>query len=148
MRWQPRVTVAAVIEKDNKFLLVEEQIDGKLLLNQPAGHWEYGESLLDAVKREVLEETAWEFTPEYLVGIYQWQHPQQDQLTFLRFTFSGAIDNFHPEIQLDHPIQQTLWLDRAELAAKQAQHRSPQVLRCVDDYLNGKRFDLSLINIV
>jgi len=89
MKWEPHITVAAVIERDDTFLLVEEMVEGTAVVNQPAGHWEPGETLIEAAQRETLEETGWEFYPTALVGIYQWQHPRKDE-TFLRFTFCGA----------------------------------------------------------
>lgn len=148
MRWSPRVTVAAIVERDNKFLIVEEEIDGKLMLNQPAGHWEHGETLLEAVIRETLEETAWEFTPTALTGIYQWQHPEQADTTFLRFAFCGEVHNYHQDTKLDEGIIQSLWLSREELIDRQHQHRSPQLLQCIDDYLINQRIDLSVLKLV
>ena len=148
MRWHPNVTVAAVIEKDGRFLIVEEEIDGEIKLNQPAGHWEYGESLVDAVKREVLEETAWEFEPQHLIGIYQWQHPELAQTTYLRFSFGGQLQEFNENLELDEGIIQAVWLSRDELIARQDQHRSPQLIMCIDDYLAGQRAPLDLLKLV
>lgn len=145
MRWQPRVTVAAIAEKDGKFLVVEELIKNELCLNQPAGHWEQGETLIEAVKREALEETAWQFHPEFLLGIYQWQHPEEKDLTYLRFAFAGKVSAFNASLKLDEGITQAIWLSREELCTSSAKHRSPLVLRCVDDYISGKRFDLSIL---
>jgi len=145
-RWQPHVTVAAIIEKDARFLLVEECINGQLLLNQPAGHWENGETLIDAISRETLEETAWHFKPEYLVGIYQWQPPEQPQSTFLRFAFAGSLSGFEEDRELDSPITRTLWYKHQEIKESQDRHRSPQLLRCVEDYLKGKRYPLQVLN--
>ncbi len=147
-RWQPYVTVAAIIERDDQFLLVEEDIDGKLTLNQPAGHWENGETLTEAVIRETLEETAWHFTPEYLVGIYQWQHPKRTELTYLRFAFGGSLTKFEENRKLDSPIVRTLWCDYDKLINTQSRHRSPQLQLCVDDYLAGKRFSMDILTHV
>ncbi|WP_018952426.1 NUDIX hydrolase [Thioalkalivibrio sulfidiphilus] len=141
--WTPRATVAAVVERDGRFLMVEEQVDGGLRLNQPAGHLEDGESLLQAVIRETLEETAWHFRPEALVGIYRWRHPGGE--TFLRFAFAGAVHDQDGTRTLDPDILRTLWLDRDTLVTERARLRSPLVLRCVDDYLAGRRYPLALL---
>jgi len=148
MRWQPHVTVAAVIEKENKFLLVEENIGNKIMLNQPAGHWENNETLLEAVSREVREETAWDFKPTFLIGIYQWQLPANPEQTYLRFAFTGNISDFDPNRKLDDPIIRTIWSDYESICNNQQQHRSPQLLLCVEDYINGKRFSLDCITHV
>ena len=148
MRWLPHVTVAAIIEQENKFLLVQENINGQLLLNQPAGHWENGETLIEAVIRETLEETAWHFAPEYLVGIYQWQVPNNPDQIYLRFAFAGSIINFETDLTLDDPIVRTVWHDYEALLKTRNQHRSPQLLQCVDDYRAGKRYSLDcLVNV-
>ena len=144
MRWSPHITVATVLEKDGRLLFVEELIDGQHVLNQPAGHWENGETLIEASIRETREETAWVYEPHYLVGIYQWRHPQK-QHTFLRFCFGGELLEHHSEQALDKEIVRTIWLDRDELLARQAVHRSPLVLTCVEDYLAGQRYELSLL---
>lgn len=142
--WRPHVTVAALIERDGRFLLVEEETSEGVRLNQPAGHLDAGESLIAACVRETLEETAYAFTPTALVGIYQWPRPAGD-LTYLRFAFAGEVGAHDPARRLDHGILRTVWLSLAELRASQAQHRSPLVLQCVEDYLAGQRFPLSLI---
>lgn len=142
--WKPNVTVAAVVERDGRFLLVEEETSDGLRLNQPAGHLEPGESLVEAAVRETLEETAHAFVPEALVGIYQWPRPAGD-LTYLRFAFCGAAPRDFPGRPLDRGIVRALWLSEAELVASQARHRSPLVLQCVRDYLDGRRADLSLL---
>jgi 8-oxo-dGTP pyrophosphatase MutT (NUDIX family) len=141
--WKPSVTVAAVIEREGRFLLVEERIDGKLVLNQPAGHLDPGESLAAACRREVMEETAHEFEPKALVGVYRWYYPEKD-VTFLRFCFSGRIDGFDPSRKLDKEIVRLHWLTAEELKARQSQHRSPLVQRCVEDFLAGRSFSLEL----
>jgi 8-oxo-dGTP pyrophosphatase MutT (NUDIX family) len=141
----PRLTVAAVVEQDGRFLVVEERAQtGELVINQPAGHVEHGESLLDAVIRETYEETAWRFTPEYLVGIYLWRHPE-GQLSYLRFCFTGSVSDHVPDSPLDEGIERTLWLSRGELQADRRRLRSPLVLSVIDDYLAGERHPLSLL---
>ena len=142
--WHPHVTVAAVIERDGKFLLVEEQADHALVLNQPAGHWEANESLIAAVVRETLEETAYAFQPTALIGIYRWPHPRKD-IAYLRFAFTGLILSHDAQRALDNGIVRALWLSPDELRAQSARHRSPLVLRCIEDYLAGKRYPLDLL---
>lgn len=145
MIWKPNVTVAAIVEQDGRFLFVEEDTDdGPAMLNQPAGHLEPGESLLQAVMREMLEETAWEFIPEKLLGIYRWPHPTKE-LTYLRFAFIGRLGQHFPERPLDDGILGTVWLDAAELHAQAHRHRSPQVQQCVQDYLAGQGVPLSIL---
>ncbi|MCM2308191.1 MAG: NUDIX hydrolase [Sulfuritalea sp.] len=142
--WKPNVTVAALIERDGRFLLVEEETDDGLRFNQPAGHLDESESLLAACAREALEETAWAFTPTALVGIYQWPRPQGD-ITYLRFAFSGELGAHEPGRVLDDGILRAVWMTPDEIRATAARHRSPLVSRCVDDYLAGRRFPLDLI---
>ena len=144
MVWKPDVTVAAVVERDGKFLFVEERAGGRVVLNQPAGHLENAETLLEAVTRETLEETGWSFVPEHLVGLYVWQ-PEHLARTVLRVAFRGRLDGHDPARPLDHGILRTRWLDRDQLLAAQPKHRSPLVLRCVDDYLAGSRYPLELV---
>jgi 8-oxo-dGTP pyrophosphatase MutT (NUDIX family) len=139
------VTVAAVIERQGKFLLVEEHIDGKLVLNQPAGHLDPGESLAAACRREVMEETAHHFEPTALVGVYRWHYAEKDA-TFLRFCFSGRIDGFDSSRMLDKEIVRLHWLTAGEVKDRQAQHRSPLVQRCVEDFLAGRSFPLELFS--
>ena len=144
MTWKPDVTVAAIIERDDRFLMVEEHVGNRLVINQPAGHLEVNESFTAAVIREALEETAWTFIPDSLVGIYLWQHPERS-VSFLRVTFCGKVTDHDPDRPLDHGIKRTLWLSRDELEKKQAQLRSPMVIKCIDDYLAGTRYPLSLL---
>lgn len=139
------VTVAAVIERDGRYLMVEELIDGQLVYNQPAGHLENGESLLDAVRREVLEETTCTFTPESLLGIYRWQHPGSGD-TFIRFGFLGTVGEPDSGLSLDTEIQRTLWLSPEEIAVRTEQLRSPLVQRCIDDARRGCRHPLTLLS--
>lgn len=145
MIWRPSVTVAAVIERDGRFLLVEEKIEDRIVLNQPAGHLDPGESLVAACAREVLEETAHRFEPTGLVGIYRWHYAAKD-VTFLRFCFRGTVLKAEPERRLDKEIVALRWLTPAELAARRAEHRSPLVQRCVDDYLAGRHFPLEVLS--
>ena len=144
MIWKPNVTVAAVIEQNGKFLLVEEETTQGLLFNQPAGHLEANESLIAAVARETLEESAYEFEPQHLIGIYRW-HATGSDTTYLRFAFAGRILAHHPERTLDEGIVHAVWMTPEEIRATQARHRSPLILRCVEDYLAGKRYPLELI---
>jgi len=138
------VTVAAVTEDDGRFLVVEERINHQLVLNQPAGHVEHGETLLEAVIREAREETAWCFEPRALVGAYLWRNPSTG-LTTLRFAFTGTVSDHKPEQPLDTGIVTTHWLTRAELQEREKRLRSPLVLRCVDDYLSGSRQPLESV---
>jgi len=144
MPLKPEVTVAALTERDGRFLLVEERIKGRTVFNQPAGHVEDGETLLEAVAREAREETAWRFTPESLLGIYLWRHPVGGRST-LRFAFTGTVDDHDAARPLDRGILGTHWLTRAELIERQPRLRSPLVLRCIDDYLAGRRHPLDLV---
>ncbi|HCI51823.1 MAG TPA: NUDIX hydrolase [Gallionella sp.] len=144
MIWKPNVTVAAVIERDAKFLLVEEETSQGLRFNQPAGHWEPGETLIHATIREALEESAYDFAPEHLTGIYSWRAPESDT-TYLRFAFSGTITAHHPELKLDEGIVRAVWLTIDEIRDTKMRHRSPLVLRCCEDYLAEKRYPLELL---
>ena len=145
MRWKPNVTVAAIVECDQKFLLVEENADNYVVFNQPAGHLEKDESLIDAVKREVLEETAWEFIPQCIVGIYMYPNQHSD-ITYLRLCFSGTCKNHHPEQALDEGIIQAVWLSKEEIEENNDKMRSQMVQQCINDYLSGKSYPLELLN--
>lgn len=138
----PEITVAAVTETDGRFLVVEERIDRRLVLNQPAGHVEPGETLLEAVIREVREETAWLFTARALVGVYLWRHPGTGRTT-KRFAFAGAVSDHRDGQALDEGIVGTHWLTHAELERREPQLRSPLVLRCVTDYVAGRLLPLA-----
>jgi len=137
----PDVTVAAVTETAGRFLVVEERINHRLVLNQPAGHVERGETLFAAVVREVREETAWRFEPTALLGVYLWRNPASGRRT-LRFAFTGAVADHDAGQKLDRGIVGTHWLSPLELEARAARLRSPLVLRCVHDYLRGQRLAL------
>jgi 8-oxo-dGTP pyrophosphatase MutT (NUDIX family) len=145
MVWKPDVTVAAVAERDGSFLFVEERASGRVVINQPAGHLEDGETFLEAVVRETLEETAWQFAPTALLGVYVWR-PEHQHRTFLRVAFTGELGDHDPARALDHGILRTRWLTREQLAGPRLRLRSPLVTQCVDDYLAGTRYPLSLIN--
>jgi 8-oxo-dGTP pyrophosphatase MutT (NUDIX family) len=142
--WKPNTTVAAIIEQNGKFLLVEENTDRGNRFNQPAGHLEDGETLLQAVIRETMEESAYEFMPEALLGIYHWKHPHNDT-TYLRFAFIGKVGVNYPMQELDIGIVQAVWMDIDEMRDKAGLMRSPQVLMCVEDYLAGKRYPLEVV---
>jgi 8-oxo-dGTP pyrophosphatase MutT (NUDIX family) len=145
--WKPSVTVAAIIEQDGKFLLVEEETSDGVRFNQPAGHLDPNESLETAVSREVLEETAHDFTPDSLVGVYMSRYVSSrnnENVTYLRFSFAGTLGTLHDQ-PLDHGIIRTVWMSYEELLACKDTHRSPLVIQCVDDYLAGKRSPLNLL---
>jgi len=150
MTWKPDVTVAAVIERAGRFLMVEERIRSRLVFNQPAGHLEPGESLLQAVIRETLEETGWSFVPEAVVGVYLWGQPTKAAdgrpRTFLRVAFRGDVHHHDALRPLDTGIERAVWLTRQQLAAQDAKLRSPLVMRCIDDYVAGRRFPLDLLS--
>jgi 8-oxo-dGTP pyrophosphatase MutT (NUDIX family) len=147
--WKPSVTVAAVIEREGRFLLVEEETDHGLRLNQPAGHLDPGESLLQAVVRETLEETAHDFTPTALLGAYMGRghggRRGEGPFTYLRFAYTGELGERVPGRVLDAGIVRTLWLSADEIRAQLAVHRSPLVMKCVDDYLAGQRYPLGVV---
>ena len=140
--WAPHVTVAAIIHREGKFLLVEEKDNNKIVINQPAGHLESNESLVDAVVRETLEETRWEFAPSYISGIYRWIHDNGE--TYLRICFVGDAVKEHTALNLDNEIERTLWLTEKEIK-EQKNLRSPLVIKSIDDYLAKQMFPLSLI---
>lgn len=147
-RWKPSVTVAAIIEQGGRYLLVEEHTPEGLRLNNPAGHLDPGESPEQAVAREALEETAHGFQPTALVGVYlsRFQRPATgEDITYLRFAFCGALGAFDPHRELDHGIVRTLWMTPDEVRASAARHRSPLVLRCMEDHLAGQRHPLGLV---
>ncbi|MDA1343507.1 MAG: NUDIX hydrolase [Methyloglobulus sp.] len=144
MVWKPHVTVAAVIERDGRFLLVEEYTANGLQFNQPAGHLEENESLIDAVKREALEETGWQFEPEHIVSIQLWRKNPRAP-SFLRYCFSGQCHSHDPNHPLDEGIVATHWLTRAEIHDQKHRLRSPLVSIAVDEYLSGQRYPLSLL---
>ena len=143
-QWKPNTTVAAIIEQNGKFLLVEEQTDRGNRYNQPAGHLEDSETLIQAVIRETMEEAAYEFAPEFLLGIYHWKHTHNDT-TYLRFAFIGKLGVHYPMQELDDGIVQAVWMSIDEMREKASLMRSPQVLMCVEDFLAGKRYPLQVV---
>ena len=143
--WKPNVTVAAVVERAGHFLLVEEHTARGRLFNQPAGHLDPGESLTEAVARETLEETAHVFKPTALLGVYQYHHPG-DKVTYLRFAFTGEITGHEAGRALDEGIIHAVWLAPDEIRREATRHRSPLVLRCIDDYLAGRRYPLAVLH--
>ena len=147
-RWKPNVTVAAVIERDGLFLLVEEETPDGLRLNNPAGHLDCGETPEQACARETLEETAYRFTPRALVGIYlSRQHtPEGGDTTYLRFAFCGALGEWDRHRVLDKGIVRTLWLSADEVRTNVTRHRSPLLVQSMEDYLRGARYPLELVH--
>lgn len=141
------LTVAAVVERNGRYLLVEELIRGTEVINQPAGHVEPGESLINAVMRETREETAWDFSTAAIVGIYLWAHPVSGE-RFLRIVFTGSVSNHDARQPLDEGILRSLWLTREELMQRELQLRSPMVVRAIDDYLAGNRYPVSMFQQV
>lgn len=148
---RPELTVAAVIERpaddlnrESTFLVIQEEVRGQIVTNQPAGHVEPDEDLITAVKREVLEETAWSFEPEAIVGAYLWKSPRTDDY-ILRVTFCGSAISHHPECELDDGILSANWVTAEELRSDK-QLRSPFVLQCLEDFLAGKRASLDTVH--
>ncbi|MDH6592426.1 8-oxo-dGTP pyrophosphatase MutT (NUDIX family) [Variovorax sp. TBS-050B] len=149
-RWKPNVTVAAVIEQDGRFLLVEEHTEAGLRLNTPAGHLDPGESPAEGCARETLEETAHAFTPTALIGIYMARSrhaPDGEDVTYMRFAFAGTLGAREAGRALDEGIVRTVWMSADEIRASVARHRSPLLLQCVEDYLAGRRHPLDLIHV-
>ncbi|MEN9537968.1 MAG: hypothetical protein RLZZ126_203 [Pseudomonadota bacterium] len=147
-RWKPNVTVAAVIEQGGRFMLVEEQTSEGLMLNNPAGHLDPGESLVQACVREALEETTHRFTPKALVGAYMSRSIRKatgHDITYLRFAFSGELGDAVPGAQLDVGIVRTVWLTPDEIRASLPRHRTPLLLQCVEDHLRGQRMPLEAL---
>lgn len=144
-RWRPNVTVAAVIERDGRFLLVEEHTSQGLRLNNPAGHLDPGETLVQACVREVREETAHAFRPTHLVGVYL-SEPGPEGITYLRFAFCGELGEAIAGQSLDEGIVRTLWLSAEALQADVSRHRSPLLLQGVRDYLAGARHPIALLH--
>ncbi len=152
-RWKPNATVAAIIERQGKFLLVEEHTPEGLRLNNPAGHLDEGERLVDGCAREALEETMYLFTPTHVLGVYlsRFHRAAREQqaaedITYLRFAFCGNLGALQAGRRLDTGIVRTLWLSPPEIRASAPRHRSPLVLQCMEDYLRGQRYPLSLIH--
>ncbi|QEY63416.1 NUDIX hydrolase [Metapseudomonas lalkuanensis] len=146
MTWQPHITVATIVEDQGRFLLVEEEADGRAVFNQPAGHLEANETLLEAALRETFEETGWEVELTAVTGIYLYTAPSNG-VTYQRVCFAAKPLRHHPDRALDEGIIGPRWLTRDELLAEKDRWRSHLVLRCIDDYLDGERFPLSLIRV-
>jgi ADP-ribose pyrophosphatase YjhB (NUDIX family) len=152
-RYKPSTTVAAIIEREGRFLLVEENTPEGLRLNNPAGHLDPGESLVQACARETLDETAFAFAPEALVGIYLARVQMPDgpgrpggaDISYMRFAFCGVLGALDAQRKLDTGIVRTLWLTPDEVRASAALHRSPLVLQCMEDYLAGRRYPMDAL---
>src|SRR5688572_27925608 len=147
MTLRPDLTVAAIVERNGQFLLVEERVGNRMVFNQPAGHVERGEQFIEAVVRETLEETAWAFHPEALVGVYLWEQPER-QRSFLRVAFCGHVSDHDPTRELDRGIERAVWLSREQILMRAPRLRSPLVLRCIDDYCDGARYSLDVVKHV
>jgi len=141
--WRPHVTVAAVAERNGRFLMVEELVGGHIVYNQPAGHLEQNETIAEAVTRETFEESAWRFMPTGIIGVYFYRSPTSG-VTYQRICFTGQCQKHEKGKKLDSSIVRAIWLSRDELIARPEKLRSPMVLRCIDDYLRGIRYPLSL----
>ncbi|MDO9205189.1 MAG: NUDIX hydrolase [Methylotenera sp.] len=144
MQWKPHATVAAIVEDNGKFLLVEETTDRGNRFNQPAGHLEDNETLIQAVIRETLEETAYIFNPESLLGVYHWKH-EHNNTTYLRFAFIGNVSNHQASLALDEGIIRAVWMTADEIRNNANLMRSPQVITCIEDYLCGQKFPLEVL---
>ncbi len=150
VRWKPNVTVAALIERDGKFLLVEEDTSDGILLNNPAGHLDPGESPVQAVIRETLEETARAFTPHGFVGMFMSRFRRTrngEDTTYLRLAFHGTVSEADPLLDLDEGILRTVWMTADEIRAQPHRMRSPLVIECIEAYLAGERYPLSILNV-
>jgi 8-oxo-dGTP pyrophosphatase MutT (NUDIX family) len=144
MNFFPDVTVAAIAVRDERFLMIEEMVSGSRVINQPAGHLDNGESLIEAVVRETIEETAWRFVPQAFLGVYQWRNLEIDR-TFIRFAFVGRCDTHYPDRELDDGICTAIWMTRNEILAESDRLRSPMVMQCIDDLVAGRRYPLEVL---
>ncbi len=147
MRWTPHATVATIVERDGKFLMVEETGSNGLVWNQPAGHIEADESIIEAARRETLEETAWDVEITKLLGFYTWTAPSNGK-TYHRHCFVGVAQQHHQSRPLDECILRAFWVSIDELRANQGKLRSPMVLKCIEDFLAGTTYPLELIQEV
>lgn len=148
-RWKPNVTVAAIIEREGRYLLIEEHTPEGLRLNNPAGHLDPAESPIQACAREALEETTHRFEPTHVVGVYLSRFQRErtgEDVTYLRMAFGGILGEAQAGRSLDSGIVRTLWMTPEEVRASRERHRSPLVLRCIEDHLAGQRFPLALIH--
>lgn len=144
MTWKPNATVAVIIENEGKFLFVEEFSNDQLVINNPAGHIEANEGILEALVRETLEETGYRVEPQNLVGFYTYTAPHNGT-TYYRFCFSASIIEKIENATIDPDIENILWLTLNEIKQAKSRHRSPLLMRCLNDYLSGKRYPLDLI---
>ncbi len=143
--WRPNVVVASVVERDGRFLVVEERDEeGRLVINQPAGHLDRGETLIAAATRETLEETAWHTEPLAIIGIYTYPRPGTD-IVYMRCCYHSRALRHEPDRPLDYPVERVCWYTREELLERRPMHRSPLVMRCIEDYLAGRRFPIDLV---
>lgn len=143
--WKPNVVVASVVERDGRFLVVEERDEeGRLVINQPAGHLDRGETLIAAARRETLEETAWHTEPLAIIGIYTYPRPGTD-IVYMRCCYHSRALRHEPDRPLDYPVERVCWYTREELLERRPMHRSPLVMRCIEDYLAGRRFPIDLV---
>lgn len=143
--WKPNVVVASVVERDGRFLVVEERDEeGRLVINQPAGHLDRGETLIAAATRETLEETAWHTEPLAIIGIYTYPRPGTD-IVYMRCCYHSRALRHEPDRPLDYPVERVCWYTREELLERRPMHRSPLVMRCIEDYLAGRRFPIDLV---
>lgn len=150
VRWKPNVTVAALIERDGRFLLVEEETSDGLLLNNPAGHLDPGESPVQGVIRETLEETTCTFEPEGFLGMFMSRFRRTrtgEDITYLRLAFFGSVSDADPALELDEGIVRAVWMTADEIRACPERHRSPLVLECLEAYLAGERYPLSILTV-
>lgn len=144
MSWSPHVTVSVLSEQDGRFLMVEEKVNGRTVINQPSGHWERGETLFEGALRETLEETCWEVELTDLLGIYEYEPPGLGY-TFVRFMFVARPLRERPDLPLDGSILRAMWLSEDEIREQLQRHRSPMVLSAIEDYLAGQRYPLRLV---
>jgi len=142
--WNPHLTVAAIVERNGRFLLIEEEINGEAVINQPAGHWEEGETFTEAAIRECFEETGWKIEITGLVGVYEYKPPELDY-AFVRFAYSARPVAHDPAQVLDAGIRRWFWMNQYELQQEIYRHRSPMVQQCVEDYWTVKRWPLSVV---
>jgi len=145
MCWTPHATVATVVERDGRFLMIEEVSSGRVVLNQPAGHLEENELFADAALRETMEESGWQVELKYLIGLYAYKSPNS-KITYHRLCFAADAVEHHPDSPLDDGILRTLWMTRDEIAENPERLRSQTVLQCIDDYLAGKHYPMDFVN--
>lgn len=138
------ITVATILQRDDKFLMVEEECHGEVVINQPAGHVENGESLPNAAVRETFEETGWHIEVDSVISLYRWRMPETGE-TYFRVAFGGRLLGYDPDHPLDDGILRATWMSPAELEANASQLRSPLVMRCIIDYLNNIRYPIDLL---